>query len=63
MSQIATKVKKGAPEEGEWLSVAKYAKKHKIKNPEVLYLRMLRNQVKWREIDVVVKRKQIYDVS
>lgn len=46
---------------GTWLTVIDYAKKYGIKNPEALYVKMLKGQVKWREVEVIVKRKQIFD--
>ena len=44
-----------------WLPVSTYAKKHGIKHPESLYVKMLKNQVKWREVEIVIKRKEILD--
>ena len=45
----------------KWVSVSEYAKKYKIKHQQILYVWMLRGKVKWRETEVVVRRKQIYD--
>lgn len=46
-----------------WISIAEYCKKKGIKNPEVVYNKIargeLRKDVDWREVEVIVKRKQI----
>ena len=47
-----------------WISVAQYAKKIGVKSPQIIYNRIAIGKLKkdkdWREIEIKIKRKQIF---
>lgn len=45
----------------EWISVREYCKRKGIKTPQVVYNKIAMNKFEgeWREVDKVVKRKEI----
>ena len=47
----------------QWVSIRKYCKDNGIKSPQIVYNRIangkLKKGVDWREVEVVVKRKEM----